>query len=275
MLRNIKDWRGVAFIATIAVIQMALFFLVSNVWIVIIAVALLVPFQVSASALNHNHHHCETFRFAWLNRLYEFILFLQTGTTPLTWTLHHNIGHHENFMDQKSDTSPWMKRNGQKMSRPYYCIRNSIMMYPGAWKVGRSHPQIFRRFLIFLGVSSVIMAALLLGSPLKALIIFVIPMTGMLFVLVDTTYHHHAGLVTEDAYAATFNILSPAYNVCAWNLGYHTAHHLRPGLHWTNLPEFHERIQERIPTTLVSQGWPFAQKMKVRFGLARGNPHHG
>lgn len=255
MLRNIRDWKPVAFILTIATIQMALFFLVDNLFIVAVVVAALIPFQVSASALNHNHHHCPTFRWGWMNRVYECVLFLQTGASPFTWTLHHNIGHHERFMDQTRDTSPWKKPNGEAMSRTWYCLRNTAMMYPQAWIVGLDHPKLFFRFLTFLGVSSLLLGAFILGSPLKACLVFVVPMTLMLFILVDATYGHHTGLDTKDPYAATHNILDPAYNFCAWNLGYHTAHHLRPGLHWTNLPDAHRKISKKIPGELVKDEW--------------------
>lgn len=255
MLRNIRDWKGVVFIAAIATIQMSLFFFVSNIWVVIVGVAILVPFQSSASALNHNHHHCATFRWAWLNRIYECVMFLQTGTTPFTWTLHHNIGHHERFMDQSRDTSPWQTRKGKIMNRFWYCLRNTVMMYPEACRVGLENPKIFRRFLIFLAVSSLMLATFILGSPLKACLIFVIPMTITLFFLVDATYGHHVGLETDDPYEATHNILDRSYNIYTWNLGYHTAHHMRPGLHWTSLPSFHQKIRDRIPDPLIMEEW--------------------
>lgn len=266
MLRNIRDWKGVVFTLVIATIQMSLFFLVDNLIVVIVAVAALVPFQFSASALNHNHHHCMTFRSAWLNRIYECVLFLQTGTTPFTWTLHHNIGHHERFLDQSTDTSPWKKRDGGVMGRTWYCLRNTIMIYPEAFKVGLTNRPIFYRFLIFLGVSSVLLTAFILGSPLKACLIFVIPMASALFFLVDTTYGHHAGLDTDNPYEATHNILDPIYNVFSWNLGFHTAHHLRPGLHWTALPEFHEKIRAKIPDALMIDEWNTRRLAKKLIG---------
>lgn len=255
MLRNIRDWKAVAFVTTIAIIQMGLFLFVDNLFVVVLAVAALVPFQVSASAFNHNHHHCATFRFAWLNRVFECVMFLQTGTTPFTWTLHHNIGHHERFLDQTIDTSPWKTRKGEVMSRGWYVLRNTVMIYPEAFRVGWQNKPIFYKFLTFLGVSSLLLATLILGSPLKAVLIFVVPMTMMLFFLVDATYGHHTGLDTDNPYEATHNILDPVYNFCAWNLGYHTAHHLRPGLHWTSLPDFHGKISDKIPGPLVKEQW--------------------
>jgi beta-carotene hydroxylase len=35
-----------------------------------------------------------------------------------------------------------------------------------------------------------------------------------------------------------------------FNSGYHTAHHVNPGLHWSRLPEFHHQLRDRIPAEL-------------------------
>ncbi|HEV2852180.1 MAG TPA: fatty acid desaturase [Thermoanaerobaculia bacterium] len=35
-----------------------------------------------------------------------------------------------------------------------------------------------------------------------------------------------------------------------FNSGYHTAHHVKPGLHWSRLPEFHRQLRDRIPAEL-------------------------
>jgi fatty acid desaturase len=37
------------------------------------------------------------------------------------------------------------------------------------------------------------------------------------------------------------------YNLLTGNLGLHTAHHKRPGLHWSLLPVLHEEIRAEIP----------------------------
>jgi hypothetical protein len=41
-----------------------------------------------------------------------------------------------------------------------------------------------------------------------------------------------------------------SYNILTGNLGYHTAHHVKPKLHWSKLPEFHATIADRIPDHL-------------------------
>ena len=70
-------------------------------------------------------------------------------------------------------------------------------------------------------------------------------------------YHRHgiptitmAGLETDDHAEASYNITHKWYNILTGNLGYHTAHHLRGGLHWSKLPEFHKTIEDTIPPHL-------------------------
>ena len=60
------------------------------------------------------------------------------------------------------------------------------------------------------------------------------------------------GLEADDHHHASRNILHPLYNFTSFNLGYHTAHHMHPGLHWTQLPEVHTQIAHRIPSGLIS-----------------------
>ena len=64
------------------------------------------------------------------------------------------------------------------------------------------------------------------------------------------TYCHHAGLDTQNPYEASHNILHRSYNILTGNLGYHTAHHVKPKLHWSKLPAFHATIAHRIPDHL-------------------------
>ncbi|MBP8852482.1 MAG: fatty acid desaturase, partial [Moraxellaceae bacterium] len=49
------------------------------------------------------------------------------------------------------------------------------------------------------------------------------------------------------------NVEHPLYNFTSWNLGYHTAHHIYPGMHWSELPRLHDGIRHRIPGALLSK----------------------
>jgi fatty acid desaturase len=80
--------------------------------------------------------------------------------------------------------------------------------------------------------------------------VFAIPMVAGYVITCWHTYCHHAGLDTQNPYEASHNIMHRTYNILTGNLGYHTAHHVKPKLHWSKLPEFHATIADRIPDHL-------------------------
>ena len=76
--------------------------------------------------INHHHQHVNSFRAAWLNRLYDLLLALQSGVGPYNWVLHHNLGHHVNYLNQPPHASPdeshWTRADGTKMGRLEYSV---------------------------------------------------------------------------------------------------------------------------------------------------------
>ena len=246
--------------------QMTTFFFLSNLWIVLLMVILFLPLNAMSIAISHNHHHLPTFKKPILNSIYELILSLQNGATPKTWILHHTIGHHVNFMDQKKDTSPWQHRDGTTMTRTEYVLINTLMMYPETFRTGKRKPKLFRDFKIHLIPFFIILAALIAYSPLKASIVFIIPMILMLFLVVDATYLHHKDLETDNVIQASRNNMNKWFNRFTWNLGYHAAHHAKPGLHWSKLPEYHESIKHEIPDELLFDryDWSHSDKNKQK-----------
>jgi len=46
------------------------------------------------------------------------------------------------------------------------------------------------------------------------------------------------------------------FNLLTCNLGLHTAHHMKPGLHWSELPQMHASIRSQIPKQqLLADFW--------------------
>lgn len=237
-------------ISVFAVQLWAVFTLQSTTALLIVAAGLLL-FSACPGSISHNHHHTMTFRHQWMNRVYEVILFLETGVPPFAWTLHHNIGHHQHYLDPKLDPSAWQQRDGKTMNRIRYDLYNALRVYPEIIRIGRTRPKLLRRFTLWTAVSLAVLAGLIWLAPKQALIIFVLPMPIMLIGLLDNTYQQHQGLDMSSDHCASRNTTSRLYNLISWNLGYHTAHHMHPGTHWSQLPELHERISHRIPSHLI------------------------
>ena len=209
--------------------------------------------KVCICSWNHHHQHLPTFRAVWANRVLELIYALHTGITTNAWVLHHVLGHHLNYLDQKKDESAWMRKDGTKMGVIEYTLTIALTGYTRAYRVGRDHPKYQRSFLAMGTVVILLLAVLLWVNWFNALFVFIIPMIHGLLITAWHTYSHHAGLETDDHFEASYNIMNRWYNLLTGNLGYHTAHHYRQGVHWSRLPELHRQIEQQIPAHLYRE----------------------
>ena len=201
-------------------------------------------------SFNHHHQHLPTFRSRWLNRVLEFVLGFQTGIVSHGWVLHHVLGHHKNYLDQSLDESRWKRLDGTTMGVVEYTFSVALTGYPRAFRVGLGFPRFQKPFVTWSFVTLAVLALLFYYNWINALLVFLLPMTISLHITAWHTYYHHSGLETENKYEASYNILHRWYNRLTGNLGYHTAHHIRPGLHWSRLPKFHAEIERKIPAQL-------------------------
>ncbi len=251
VLREPIDVVPVIAIFAVTGLQLAIFACLSQPRHVALAVALLFPLQLNFAGMCHNHHHRNTFRHRLANRVFEVAMFFQLGMLPYGYTLHHNIGHHRHYLDQSRDSNRWRRLDGTVMGPWEFATRLCLAMYPTVWRIGRRHPGVFRKFRRMALACAALLAAALAIHPLNALLVFVLPLPVALLLQAQATYHQHAGLTARDPLRASRSVVARGYNLRTLNLGYHTAHHLRPGLHWSKLPAFHATIAAAIPPELV------------------------
>jgi fatty acid desaturase len=227
-----------------------LVFLLAPWWVALPwAIVGLLP-KACVCAWNHHHQHVPTFRVRIANRLLEVVYALQTGALPLAWELHHNAGHHVNYLDQRVDESRWARADGSTMRPHEYSLSVFLTAYPRIWGKAERNPTKRRAFVVWAAVVVALLAVAAVINPINALIVYVLPMVVGLYVTAWHTYYHHVGLHTDDPYQASYNIVHTGYNVLTGNLGYHTAHHVRCTVHWSELPAFHATIADRIPAGL-------------------------
>lgn len=248
LFRYREDRLPVAAFIALFIVDLCVFAFVSFWPLVLLwSLATLIP-KVCICSWNHHHQHVPFFNSNVCNRLIEVVFGLQTGAVSNVWVLHHNMGHHDNYLDQTKDESAWRVPDGRVMSAGEYTLKLAVTGYLCAFKNSKPHPEIRRVFVGMLVLHIVLVAALVYINPVNALLLFVLPMAFSFMMTCRHTYDHHAGCSEEDEYAASNNITHRWYNIFTGNLGYHTAHHLRPGLHWSKLPAFHARIAHRIPS---------------------------
>ncbi len=251
MFRNAADRIPVFIVLVFSAIDFVVYFLVNNLWwLAAYALLMIVPRSVIC-AWNHHHQHTRTFRSEPLNRLLEFFYALHTGVTTNLWLLHHVLGHHKNFLDQDRDESAWQRPDGTTMGVLQYTLTVAGTAYYRGYLVGRKYPRIQRDFLLYSMLTLAAVVFLCWFRLLPALLVFVLPMIISVLFTAWVTYDHHSGLDTEDEFKASYNNTNRIFNLLTGNLGYHTAHHYRQGLHWSKLPELHESIKHLIPPRLM------------------------
>ncbi len=243
------------FFGALSGLDFFIFFQIDNPYLLGIYFYLMIIPKSFICAWNHHHQHAPTFRLKPLNHILEFFYALHTGVTTNLWLLHHVYGHHNNFLDQEKDESRWTRKNGQQMSELEYSVIITATAYYRGFKVGLRYPKELREFLIYSAITFAILTLFVAYRPIPALFIFVLPMIMGLFMTAWATYEHHAGLNTDNPFEASFNNSNRWYNLFTGNLGYHTAHHYKQGLHWSKLPQLHDKIAHHIPDHLIRKSW--------------------
>jgi len=270
LVRNKIDYYPITVILLVLVIDLVILLFSPSILIPIAWAIVSLNIKGWICSWNHHHQHCKFFAVSWVNRFIELVMGLHTGILGETWVLHHTLGHHLNYLDQTKDESAWKKPNGKLMSHLEYTLRVGILAYPIAFKVGKRYPKSRNKLIQNIFLTIFVLGLLSWINWFNTLIIFIMPMIVLLFMTVYVTYHHHAGLDHDDPYQATYNVTDRWYNFFTCNLGYHTAHHLQCGRHWSELPKFHEEIKENIPAHLYKDpGFPFSLMTKIENALLR------
>jgi fatty acid desaturase len=255
-LKYKADRGPIAYVLAVFILRLVVWTLASPLLCAISVIPLAV-LGMFIAPINHHHQHVNSFRAPWLNRLYDLVLALQCGVGPYSWVLHHNLGHHVNYLNQPPHESPdesrWTRANGTQMGRLEYSIDLLLHHQIDIVRVGLRHPRYFRYLLLMkLPLWGLIGVGLWL-RPLETVLVFLLPAFIALFHTIWATYEHHAGCPPNNHLDASRNRENRIYNALTGNLGLHTAHHKRPGLHWSLLPELHERIRDQIPEEQILQ----------------------
>ena len=77
----------------------------------------------------------------------EVVYTFHTGITTNAWVLHHNLGHHLNYLDQEKDESRWKRLDGTTMGVVEYTIMTALTGYTRGYAVGKRYPKFQRPFL--------------------------------------------------------------------------------------------------------------------------------
>jgi beta-carotene hydroxylase len=240
-LRNPADWRSLFFLAVLAVLFSVQWTGLFRHWLLLPATCVL---AFIACVIKHNHIHCRTFSSRGWNFAFEHFLGLCTGQSTAAIIGVHNERHHAQHQTDRDcvrssiASSP---RNWLNLALfPLAAVRGTWRSRPGDMRRWRAEkPGLYHRVQQQRAVVAAFIAALLLLDWRATLLYFGVPWLFAQWGIVTINLLQHQDCDHGTAYDHSRNITGRFINWLFLNSGFHTAHHLRPALHWSRLPEFH------------------------------------
>jgi fatty acid desaturase len=242
-LRYSADWRTVFFLALLSILFFGQWTGWLRHWSLWLATCVL---AFIACVIKHNHIHCRTFaRHRW-NRAFEYFLGFCTGQSTAAIIPVHNERHHaQSHTDQDFVRSSLVNfhRNWLNLLVFPFVVVRLVYQNKGAdrrrWRAER--PGLYRRLQTERIAVWGFMAMLLVLNWRATLVYFGLPWLFAQWGIVTINLLQHQGCDHHSEYDHSRNITGRFTNWLFLNNGFHTAHHLRPALHWSCLPEFHRR----------------------------------
>lgn len=179
--------------------------------------------------------------YQWMHKYVTWIVCPFFGHTPETYFGHHIIMHHveNNMEDDASSTlrfrrdSPtdFLKYLGRFMAMGIVDTFNYLF--------ARKKKKIYIRFTMGEFTWLVFCAAMCFVNFKATMMIFIVPVIYGRFIMMMGNWTQHAFIDARDPdghFSSVFNCINNVYNQNCWNDGYHSIHHLNPGLHYTDIP---------------------------------------
>ncbi len=273
MLRYRADLKTLAFVAIyFGLVAVQWVYAPKGLAVAIPLVVLTCWFSFFGAVATHNTIHCPIFESRALNRLFQVALTLTYGHPVSAYVPGHNLSHHKHTQSRRDV----MRTTKTRFS---WNLLNGIFFMPIVGRdifaadmryfkaMYRRNPPWFRQMIletiIFLGS----MGALLALDWKKFILYILIPHQYAAWGIITMNLLQHDGCDENSEHNHSRNFVGKIVNWFAYNNGYHSIHHMEPGLHWSLLPEEHaKRVAPHIHPNLDQEnfllylwrtfGWP-------------------
>lgn len=200
-----------------------------------------------ACVVNHNHQHCRTFTRPVANAVFGCLLSLATGQPATAIVPMHNDNHHvhanteHDFVRASLVQFRWNLLN--LLLFPFLALRGYLKVKRetvARWR--RERPELHRQAVLERWVLYPTLTTLLLLRPGATLLHLALPWLFGQWAIVAINLVQHDGCDPSSPESSARNFTGRTLNWLLLNNGYHTAHHLHPGAHWSRLPELHAHL---------------------------------
>jgi fatty acid desaturase len=223
---------------------------------------------VAVSVITHNHNHINIWTKKWLNVFTDWWLTVFYGLPIFVWIPTHNRNHHR-YVNRVEDVTRTYRHSAHNdltslvryPSRSGYDqMREGIIPYMRELKA-KNRTQFFEN-LGQLAVLVLWMVLFFVISWKKAVLYVLIPQQVSQFTVMLFNYVQHVDADEESDYNHSRNFMG--VNMYLFNNGYHTVHHQRASMHWSEAPAAHQKIADKIaPELIIGSFWYFMFKTYV------------
>lgn len=195
----------------------------------------------------HNVVHCPMFRRPWMNDAWRFVQTLWYGQPVTVFVPVHNHSHHKHAQTRMDltrstkATGAWQLANMFTATRwQQAALRDSLAYFQAQRARGR---RVWKDVLAEAAVLLVVYGALFVVDWQKAVLYVVVPHTVGMFLIKAINFLQHDGCSYDnEGYDHSRNFVGRRFNWLFLNNGFHTVHHMLPGLHWSLTPAKHAEL---------------------------------
>lgn len=247
MLRHREDARSILFVGIALGLQVIGYALFQRLrWFVMLPLVLAACwFSWLTAVITHNTVHVPMFHSRRLNKFFQIVLTLTYGNPVSSFVPGHNLSHHVHTQTRKDVMRTTKMRYRWNLlnvllAPPTFAgdILKSDWNYAMAMRTER--PRWYRQWVTEWVVFGVVQLVLFALNPLAYLVFVWLPHTAAAAGIVGINYFQHEGCDQDTEWNHSRNFVGPWINWWAFNNGYHTIHHMKPGMHWTETKAAHE-----------------------------------
>jgi fatty acid desaturase len=200
----------------------------------------------TCAVIVHNVIHAPIFKSKTMNRAFQYLLSFSYGHSVSAFVPGHNFSHHK-YTQQAPDamrtTKARFKINILNQLFFFYIMSGDILKgeFSFAKRMYQEKRAWFWQYTFELGLVMLSNIILLVINWKCALLCWILPHQFASWGIVGTNYFQHDGCDEEHPYNHSRSFSSKSLNFVLFNNGFHGAHHEKPNLHWSKLPEYHEK----------------------------------
>lgn len=195
----------------------------------------------AVTLINHNHRHLPTFTISFFNRSLNLLISILIGAPSTRLHLIHHWNHHRFFRDERDWSSYKTNARGRGPRRLF----TYLWLSTRNMRQNRKHlrmPIQVKKMLLWEQISLYLSILVFTFINWQMLVFFILPLrASALFILLMGNLANHDQCELESPYNHSRNFTNPIENWLFFNVGFHSAHHENPALHWSRLPELHQK----------------------------------